>query len=167
MFKVLSAFAMLGCATSFMATSPITRSTKISMVSENIQTKITKALVAASMGVALLTPLTPAVADGAVSVSTVYRARNLYGSRILELEQAAAKGDFAAFSNSKAVNGFDLFISRSNALGGKAAKQLASAEKKLEGDIYAAVKAKDAAKLKSSFDEFVKVADLKSDYKPG
>ena len=52
-------------------------------------------------------------------------------------------------------------------VGGKAAKELAATETKIKEDIYSAVKAKDAAKLKASYTEFIKVADLTSEYKDG
>ena len=118
------------------------------------------------IGLSIAAPL-PSLADGAVSVSTVYRARAKYGSRILDLGKAAESGNFAAFEDKKAVNGFDLFISSSNAQKSAISKERKAKEEKLEADIYTAVKAKDASKLKAAYSEFIKVADLKSDYKPG
>jgi Photosystem II Psb31 protein len=52
-------------------------------------------------------------------------------------------------------------------MGGTSAKERKAVETKLESDIFAAVKAKDSSKLKASYEEFIKVADLKSEYKPG
>jgi hypothetical protein len=65
------------------------------------------------------------------------------------------------------VNAFDLFISSSNALNGKADKERKAAEKNIQASIYSAVKAKDASKLQAAFGDFVKVADLKSEFKAG
>jgi hypothetical protein len=132
--------------------------------------KFSKAMGIASLAITLAGPVNmPQVAnaDGAVSVSTVYRARNLYGGRITDLKEAVSKGDFAAFEDKKVINSFDLFISRSNALNSQTDKDRKAAEKNILANIYSAVKARDSSKLKSSYDDFVKVADLKSDYKPG
>eukprot|EP01036_Dinobryon_divergens_P029494 gene29494-38597_t len=131
--------------------------------------KIGKFVGIAAMGVALAGPVVPlpAIADGAVSASTVFRARTKYGPKLLSLVDSASKGDFAAFEDKKTVNAFDLFISSSNALGGKISKERKSVEKSLEAQIYSAVKAKDASKLTAAIKEFVSVADLKPDFKEG
>jgi hypothetical protein len=122
----------------------------------------------AAMGIALAGPITQmpnsAMADGAVSKSTVYRARNNYGAKIMNLQGAANAGNFAAFEEKKTLNAFDLFISSSNALNSKMAKETKKAELAIQKQIYGAVAAKDAGKLKSSFEEFVKVASLKSEF---
>ena len=95
MFRFCIVFAVLAVAVAF-------------------QMKINKIVGAvASVGVCLA-PLAPALADGAVSASTRYRARTSYGAKIVDLAPAAEKGDFAAFDNKKAVAAFDLFISGSN-----------------------------------------------------
>lgn len=109
----------------------------------------------------------PALADGARSVSTDFRARNYYGARIVDLGKAAEAGNFEAFTDKKAINGFDLFISSSNARKSAISKEREAAEKKIEADIYSAVKAKDAGKLKAAYRQFIDVADLKSEYKAG
>ena len=113
------------------------------MKADSLQSQISKALGIAAMGVALAGPM-PAMADGAASKSTVYRARNSYGQRVLGLGDAAAKGDFDAFLDKRAVNGFDLFISGSHRMNG----------------------VKDKATKKAD-DEFIKVADLAPLFKPG
>ena len=98
-------------------------------------------------------------------MSTVYRARNSYGQRVLGLGDAAAKGDFDAFLDKRAVNGFDLFISGSTRMNGvKGIRLPRRLSLSWEKAIYEAVKAKDKAGLKKSYDEFIKVADLKSDF---
>lgn len=109
----------------------------------------------------------PVLADGATSISNEFRARNSYGARIVDLGKAVESGNFAAFEDKKIVNGFDLFISTSNSRKNTLTKERKAAEKKIEIDIYAAVKAKDAGKLKAAYKQFIDVADLKSDYKPG
>lgn len=128
-----------------------------------------KALSIAAVGIALAgpaMPIMPAMADGAVSKSTVYRARTNQGTKILDLEEAVNKGNFDAFANKKTVNTFDLFISGSNALNGKIDKERAAAEKKILATIYSAVESKDANKLRSAYADFIKVANLKPDFKP-
>ena len=127
---------------------------------------IRKALGVAAMGFALAAPI-PAMADGAVSASTVYRARNNYGARIVDLAKAADTGNFAAFEDKRSKNGFDLFISASNAQKSAISKERKAKELVIVASINDAVKAKDAAKLKAAYAEFIKVASLKSDYKPG
>ena len=133
----------------------------------SLQGKISKALGVAALGVGLMGTPMPSVADGAVSSSTVYRARNSYGARIVDLGEAASKGDFAAFTEKKAVNAFDLFISASNAKKGIADKARKQAELGIQAKIYQAVKDKSSSGLKAAYDEFIKVADLTSDYKKG
>eukprot|EP01035_Chromulina_nebulosa_P018109 gene18109-23763_t len=122
----------------------------------------------AAIGAALAGPMTatPVLADGAVSKSTVYKARLGYGTKILDLAKAADKGDFAAFADKKVQNAFDLFISRSTALNSIKDKEIRAKETAIKDQLYAAVSAKDSSKLKSSYSEFVKVADLISLYKP-
>jgi len=118
------------------------------------------------MGIALAGPVSlPAHADGAVSRSTVYRARNNYGAKIYALSDAAAKGDLAAFDDKKTKNAFELFISSANALNSASDKANKKAELALYADIQAAVASNDKSKLASSFAEFIKVADLKPVYK--
>lgn len=132
----------------------------------DLQSTGAKLLVAAGLGLSIMGPL-PVMADGAVSASTVYRARNSYGSKIMDLQEAVSKGNFAAFDNKKVLNAFDLFISGSNAKGGIKGKETKKAELALQAKIYEAVKAKNSAALKSAYDEFIQIADLKSEYKPG
>lgn len=134
------------------------------MSAESLQAKISRAFGVAAMGIALsgpvLGPVSNANADGAVSSSTVYRTRLNYGTKILNLTPAVQKSDFAAFEDKKILNAFDLFISGSTAKKGIADKERRVAEKAIQANIYAAVKAKDSAKLKSTFTEFIKIADL-------
>jgi hypothetical protein len=165
MFRVIVLFATLALAVAF-APQRVSRA-QVTMAAESYQAKIGKAIGVAGMAFALAGPAMPmpALADGAVSRSTVYRARNNYGRRILDLKDAAKAGDFAAFEERKSVNAFDLFISGSNALNGKIDKERKAAETALEKQLFSAVKAKDAGKLKSVFDEFVKVAELETGFK--
>ena len=139
----------------------------MSMKTESMQIKLGKAVGAIGLGFSLMAPVAPVIADGAVSASTVYRARNSYGAKIVGLGEAAAKGNFAAFEDKKAKNSFDLFISASNAQKGIKQKETKKAELAIQAKINDAVKSKNAGALKSAYDEFIKVADLKSEYKPG
>jgi hypothetical protein len=84
--------------------------------------------------------------------------------KIFNLKDAVAKGDFSAFDK-KASNAFDLFISQSNfpSIKGKA---LAKEESAIKSDIFAAVSSKDSAKLKSSYEKFLKTASLVPNYRP-
>merc|ERR1719231_2052813 len=100
-----------------------------------MQSQISKAFGIAAMGIALAGPM-PAMAGG-----------------------AAAKGDFDAFLEKRAVNGFDLFISGSNRMNGVKDKAAKKAELELEKAIYEAVKAKDKAGLKKAIYEAVKAKD--------
>jgi len=116
----------------------------------------------AGFGVALA-PLAPAFADGAVSASTIFRARNTYGAKIQDLAPAVEKGDFAAFDNKKVLNAFDLFISGTNKR--VTDKPTLKKEKEIEEAIFKAVKAKDSAGLKKAYAEFINFADLTKEYK--
>ena len=80
-------FAILAIIASVAAFAPSRRAT----VSMSMQNQIQKALAVGVMGFALAAPVMPAFADGAVSKSSVYRARNTYGRRIVDLTEAAAK----------------------------------------------------------------------------
>lgn len=65
---------------------------------------------------------TPALADGAVSATTVARARGIYGARIQALAAAVEKGDLEAIAAEK--NSFTLFVSGVYTLPGKANKEV-------------------------------------------
>jgi hypothetical protein len=163
MFRVLFlALIALTAVNAFAPAGRVQHSSKLSMMDAK------KALGVAALGFALAGPAVPqrAMADGSVSKSTVYRARNNYGAKIMNLEQAVASGDLSVFDK-KASNWFDLFISGANALPGPVNKENKAKETALKGDIYAAVSAKDVGKAKAAYAEFIKVADLKSNYKPG
>lgn len=162
MFKLFVAFALVAIASAYSATR--------GQVRMSLGAKFSKFMGVAAVGLSLASPLNlPSVAhaDGAVSKSTVYRARNSYGARIYDLRDAADKADFAAFEDKRIVNAFDLFISGSNALNSQVDKERKAAEKSIQANLYAAVKAKDANKLRAAYNDFVKVADLKPEYKPG
>jgi len=162
MFRALVVVAILALVSAFGPARMAVR--KASSLQMGVEKNFAAAAVAASL---FALPVAPVFADGAVSKSTVFRARNNYGAKIAALGDAAAKGNFAAFSDKKAQNAFDLFISASNAQNGVKQKETKKAEKEIQAKINEAVKSKNAGALKSAFDEFIKVADLKSDYKPG
>jgi hypothetical protein len=88
-----------------------------------------------------------ALADGAKSAATRSRARGIYGQRIAALESAVNSGDFGAVAAEK--NAFILF--NSGALSGK--DERASAVKQTN-DIFAAIRAKDAAALKKAYQAY-------------
>uniref|UniRef100_A0A7S2IG61 Photosystem II Psb31 protein domain-containing protein n=1 Tax=Helicotheca tamesis TaxID=374047 RepID=A0A7S2IG61_9STRA len=100
----------------------------------------------------------PAVAnaDGAVSAATVGRARGIYGGRIAALEGAVASGDFGAVAAEK--NAFILF--NSGAYPG--AKNKANKAAAIEGtnSIFAAIRSKDSAALKSAYKSYIAANDI-------
>ena len=164
MFRFLVVLAIIASTVAFAPARMGARRMQMEMSAENLQAKISRAFGVAAMGIALagpvLGPIQSATADGAVSSSTVYRTRLNYGSKLLNLTPAVQKGDFAAFEDKKILNAFDLFISGSTAKKGIADKERRVTEKAILANIYDAVKAKDASKLKASYNEFIKVADL-------
>lgn len=164
MFRFFVVLAIIASTVAFAPTRMAARKVQLKMSTENLQARISRAFGVAAMGIALagpvLGPISPAIADGAVSSSTVYRTRLNYGTKLLNLTPAVQKGDFAAFEDKKILNAFDLFISGSTAKKGIADKQRNAAEKAILTNIYSAVKSKDAAKLKDSYNEFIKIADL-------
>mmetsp|Transcript_19767 Transcript_19767/g.19878 ORF Transcript_19767/g.19878 Transcript_19767/m.19878 type:complete len:193 (+) Transcript_19767:89-667(+) len=167
MIRAISLLALIASAAGFMPSmNRIVARQQMAMSAESIQTKISKAVAVATIGAALFAPISPVIADGATSASSVYRTRVLYGQRILDLEKAANSGDFGAFADKKAVNGFGLFISGTNPTPGKASKEKKAAEQKIVDEIYKAVESKDASKLKSAYSEFVNFAALKSPFGP-
>lgn len=97
-----------------------------------------------------------ATADGAVSASTVGRARGIYGGRIASLKDAVAKGDFAAVADEK--NAFILF--NSGAYPGSKSKEAKAAAIDGTNKIFAAVKSSDKAALKSAYDAYVKANEI-------
>ena len=96
-----------------------------------------------------------ASADGAVSGSTVGRARGLYGSRIAALQGAVDAGDFAAIAAEK--NAFILFNSGAYAANkGKKKAAIAGTNK-----IFAAIRSGDKAAVKSAYDEYTDANGIK------
>jgi hypothetical protein len=98
-----------------------------------------------------------ASADGAVSASTMTKAKMLYGPRIADLKGAVAAGDFAAVADEKAA--FVLFNSGVY----PAAKAKAAKKAAIEGTnaIFAAIRSKDKAALKSAYDSYVAANNIK------
>ena len=90
-----------------------------------------------------------ASADGSVSTATIQRARSVYGDRIVALKSAVESGDFAAVADEK--NAFILFNSGAYANN----KSKKSAAIGATNEIFAAIRSKDAAKLKSSYASYV------------
>mmetsp|Transcript_90116 Transcript_90116/g.135073 ORF Transcript_90116/g.135073 Transcript_90116/m.135073 type:complete len:182 (-) Transcript_90116:114-659(-) len=110
-----------------------------------------RAAVGAIAGAALVAAPTMASADGAISAATVQRSKFQYGSRIAALKDAVASGDFGAIAEEK--NAFILFNSGAYP-GAKLKGQKAAA---IEGTnaIFAAIRSKDKAALKSAYDSYV------------
>ena len=96
-----------------------------------------------------------ALADGATSAATRQRAKFIYGNRIAALKSAVDKGDFAAVAAEKSA--FVLFNSGAYT-GNAAAKKDAIAG---TNAIFAAIKSKDAAGLKSAYGSYVAANDIK------
>merc|ERR1712106_1127865 len=92
-----------------------------------------------------------ASADGAVSLSTINRARGIYGDRIANLKPAVDAGDFKAVVEEKAS--FVLF--NSGAFPGVKRKEAKAVAIAGTNAIFAAVRAKDAAALKSAYAAYV------------
>lgn len=90
-----------------------------------------------------------ASADGATSAATRQRAKFIYGNRIAALKGAVDKGDFAAVADEKAA--FVLF--NSGVYTGDSASKSAAISG--TNSIFAAIKAKDAAALKSAYGSYV------------
>ena len=97
-----------------------------------------------------------AFADGAVSAATIARARGLYGDRISALKSAVDKGDFDAVAEEK--NAFILFNS------GAYPRNVDKASKKAAVDstnaIFAAIRSRDKAALKSAYSSYVASNDI-------
>ena len=99
-----------------------------------------------------------ASADGAVSTATVARSRGIYGGRIAALSGAVSKGDFAAVADEK--NAFILFNSGAYQLKTPAAKAAKAVAQEGTANIFAAVDAKDAGKLKAAYAAYTKNAGI-------
>jgi len=93
-----------------------------------------------------------ALADGARSASTQSRARGIYGQRIAGLESAVNSGDFGAVAAEK--NAFILFNS------GALNKSDQAAAVKQTNAIFAAIRSKDSAALKSAYGAYKSSNDI-------
>jgi len=100
-----------------------------------------------------------ASADGAVSKSTIQRAKFKFGSRIAALQGAVSKGDFAAVAAEK--NAFILY--NSGAYPGAKNKELKAKAIVATNSLFAAIRSKDAAALKSAYADYLKTTNM-SDY---
>ena len=107
-----------------------------------------RAAMGAMAAAALVAVPSMASADGAVSKATIQRAKFTYGSRVAALKDAVAAGDFAAVADEKSA--FILFNS------GAYPKDKAKKAAAIEGTnaIFAAIRAKDKAALKSSYEAY-------------
>jgi len=98
-----------------------------------------------------------ALADGAVSAATKERSRAVYGNRIAQLKSAVDKGDFGAVAEEK--NAFVLFNSGAY----PAAKDKSKKSEAIQGTnaIFAAIKNKDSAALKSAYKNYIASNEIK------
>mmetsp|Transcript_33143 Transcript_33143/g.68139 ORF Transcript_33143/g.68139 Transcript_33143/m.68139 type:complete len:181 (+) Transcript_33143:137-679(+) len=135
----LALVAAFAASASAFAPSPVERAN----TSLNMDRRAAAAQIATGAAVLAGVP-TIALADGAVSKETAIRARGIYGQRIAALEPAVNAGDFGAVAAEK--NAFILFNS-----GAIQDKKLKSVAVKGTNDIFAAIRAKDAAALKSAY----------------
>jgi hypothetical protein len=99
-----------------------------------------------------------ASADGAVSASTILKARAKYGDRIVGLKSAVASGDFDAVAAEKSA--FILF--NSGAYPRVVDKSDKADAVKATNAIFAAVKGKDAASLKSAYASYVSSNNIRA-----
>ena len=98
-----------------------------------------------------------AFADGAVSASTIARAKGIYGDRIASLKSAVDAGDFGAIAAEK--NAFILFNSGAYPrVVDKAAKSDAIAK---TNAIFSAIRAGDKAAVKAAYSDYVASNDIK------
>jgi hypothetical protein len=160
MFRIVCLIAVLACVTAF-------KPMQMTMGVNNFQKQISKALGVGAMAVALSGPMIPqpVQADGANSVSNVYRARNSYGRKIYNLKKDVESGNFAVLGDKSVSNWFDLFISGANRGNNIAVKELRAKETELASTFKAAVAAGDASKAKSAYSDFIKLADLQPEFK--
>ena len=100
-----------------------------------------------------------ASADGAISKATIQRQKYKYGSRIVALKAAVAKGDFAAVAAEK--NAFILY--NSGAYPGAKNKPAKNEAIAATNTLFSAIRAKDAAALKAAYAGYIKATDM-SDY---
>ena len=137
-FSTAIALTLAASASAFAPSSVERASTSLNMDRRAAATQI-------ATGAAVLAGLPQlALADGAVSPATIERARGIYGQRIAGLESAVAAGDFGAVAAEK--NAFILFNSGGIKDKAKKAKAVAGTNA-----IFAAIRAKDAAALKSAY----------------
>merc|ERR1711904_369011 len=106
----------------------------------------------------------PQVAMANSNAPAIQRARGIYGGRIAGLKDAVSKGDFAAVESEK--NAFILFNSGAYRTNSPKAKAEKAATVAAYEDVLAAVSAKDAGKLKTSYAAYVKAADIDINPKP-
>jgi len=112
----------------------------------------------AAAGVVVAMP-SVASADGAISTATRQRSKFLYGSRITALQEAVDKGDFSAVASEK--NAFILY--NSGAYPAKKEKAQKNDAVAATNTIFAAIRTKDKAALKTSFKSYLSVTKM-SDY---
>lgn len=99
-----------------------------------------------------------ASADGAVSASTIAKARAIYGNRIAALKSAVDSGNFDAVAADKSA--FLLFNSGAYPFAKEKSQKAAAVEG--TNAIFKAVKAGDKAALKSAYSAYVAANGIKA-----
>jgi hypothetical protein len=146
-FSAAIALAFAASASAFAPASVERASTSLNMDRRAAATQI-------ATGAAVLAGLPQlALADGARSAVTEQRARGIYGQRIAALESAVNAGDFGAVAAEK--NAFILYNS-----GGISDKAKKAAAVKGTNEIFAAIRAKDAAALKKAYSAYKTANDI-------
>mmetsp|Transcript_23887 Transcript_23887/g.40560 ORF Transcript_23887/g.40560 Transcript_23887/m.40560 type:complete len:185 (-) Transcript_23887:118-672(-) len=144
---VLLAFSLFATATAF---APLAQPQRAVSTLEAVNRRSALGDIAFVAAAAVAAP-SIASADGAVSSATKTKAKVVYGSRIAALKSAVDSGDFVAVAQEK--NAFILFNSGVY----PTAKDKAAKSAAVEGTnaIFAAVKSKDAAALKSAYSAYI------------
>mmetsp|Transcript_28361 Transcript_28361/g.95490 ORF Transcript_28361/g.95490 Transcript_28361/m.95490 type:complete len:186 (+) Transcript_28361:63-620(+) len=149
------------CASAGFALAPQASKTTRSVASVEEGRRAFVTQVAGAMAAGILAPGV-AHADGAVSKATVARSRGIYGGRVLDLDEAVKKGDFAAVLDEK--NAFELFNSGAYMTKGEANKEGKAAAIAEYKNIMTAVAAKDKEGLQKSYAAYVKNANIVSQF---
>jgi len=153
-FVALVSVALIASASAF---APATSSERAATTLNMDRRAAMGGVAAAAVGIAAMPGM--ALADGAVSKSTIQRAKFTYGSRITELKEEVAKGNFAAVAAEK--NAFVLY--NSGAYPGTKNKAKKGEAIAATNQIFQAIRSKDAAALKTAYDGYLKTVDM-SDY---
>jgi len=152
-FVAIVSAALIASASAFAPSA----STERAATALNMDRRAAMGGIAAAAGAAAMPGM--ALADGAVSKSTIQRAKFVYGSRITNLKQDVANGDFAAVAREK--NAFVLY--NSGAFPGSKNKGLKSDAIAATNKIFQSIRDKDKAALKTAYANYLSTVSM-SDY---